>query len=124
MRYLTFAIVARIVDAEGIGPIRDPGLLASAIERPATTIFGNDAYPTLEEKAAALLHSVCANHALVDGNKRLAAILTIVFVEINGGRCLLDNDQLFALVMAVADGTLNAVGDIAPELGLVPRTAD
>lgn len=52
--------------------VRDRGLLASAAARPATTVSGSDAYPTFAEKAAALMHSLARNHALVDGNKRLA----------------------------------------------------
>ncbi len=120
-RYLSFEIAVRIIDAEGIGPIRDRGLLQSALERPATTVFGSDAYPPLEEKAAALLHSVCGNHALMDGNKRLAAILMLVFVDVNGSRAALTNDELFDLTMAVADGTLDDVGEIAPRLRLESR---
>jgi death-on-curing protein len=52
--------------------VRDPGLLAAAAARPMTTVFGHNAYPAFEEKVAALLHSLVRNHALVDGNKRLA----------------------------------------------------
>lgn len=115
-RYLTFDIMVRIVDVERIGPIRDEGLLQSAIERPATTVKGSDAYSGVAQKAAALLHSVCLNHALVDGNKRLAAILALVFVDINGARSSLDNDELFDLVMSVASGSRRDVGEIASAL--------
>lgn len=52
-------------------PIRDIGLLGSAVARPQTTVFGQDAYPDLWSKAAALLQSIVNNHALIDGNKRL-----------------------------------------------------
>ncbi|SEJ26467.1 type II toxin-antitoxin system death-on-curing family toxin [Demequina mangrovi] len=120
-RDVTFEIAVRIIDAERIGPIRDAGLLQSALARPATTIFGRDAYPSLPEKAAALMHSVCGNHALADGNKRLAAILMLVFVDLNGHRVMLDNDGLFTLTMAVADGTLDDVPSIAARLPLAPR---
>lgn len=120
-RPLKFEYVVRIIDREGPGPIRDAGLLDSALARPLTTIMGRDAYPELATKAAALLHSVCLNHALVDGNKRLAAIATLVFVEINGARCDLTNDELFHLVMAVALGELRDVEDIAARLRLRPR---
>lgn len=115
-RYLTFNIVVWIIDAEHIGTIRDEGLVQSAIERPATTILGSDAYPDLAHKAAALLHSVCLNHALIEGNKRLAAILALVFLEINGSRCSLSNDALFELVMNVASGSMRDVGEIASAL--------
>jgi prophage maintenance system killer protein len=64
--------------------VRDSGLLAAAAARPAITVFGDDAYPTFPHKAAALLHSLVRNHALVDGNKRLAWSATRVFCLING----------------------------------------
>ncbi|MEU1296576.1 type II toxin-antitoxin system death-on-curing family toxin [Streptomyces sp. NPDC005840] len=64
--------------------VRDMGLLASAIERPRTNVFGTELYPTLHEKAAALLHSVARNHALIDGNKRTAWLAMRVFLRFNG----------------------------------------
>lgn len=64
--------------------IRDAGLLAAAAGRPQLTVYGDDAYPTFDEKAAALLHSLVRNHALVDGNKRLAWAATRVFCILNG----------------------------------------
>jgi death on curing protein len=60
--------------------LRDEGLLASAAGRPRTSAFGDDAYPTFVEKAAAVMHSVARNHALVDGNKRLAWSATACFL--------------------------------------------
>ena len=62
----------------GIGPVRDVGLLAAACARPEVMVLGEDAYPTVELKAAALLHSIVRNHALVDGNKRLAWLAAMV----------------------------------------------
>ncbi|MFF7362491.1 type II toxin-antitoxin system death-on-curing family toxin [Streptomyces sp. NPDC008125] len=64
--------------------VRDLGLLVSAIERPRTDVFGAELYPTLHEKAAALLHSVARNHALIDGNKRTAWLAMRVFLRLNG----------------------------------------
>lgn len=64
--------------------VRDMGLLVSAIERPRTNMFGAELYPTLYEKAAALLHSVARNHALVDGNQRTAWLAMRVFLRLNG----------------------------------------
>ncbi|WP_121709674.1 type II toxin-antitoxin system death-on-curing family toxin [Streptomyces sp. E5N91] len=64
--------------------VRDMGLLVSAIERPRTNVFGAELYPTLHEKAAALLHSVARNHALIDGNKRTAWLAMRVFLRFNG----------------------------------------
>lgn len=88
----------------GAGPVRDLGLLSSSIARPQSGMFGQEAYPTLVQKAAALLHSICKNHALVDGNKRLAWQATIVFLDINGFRVNLHHDDAFRLVMDVAAG--------------------
>ncbi len=95
--------------------VRDLGLLASAAGRPATTLMGEDAYPTLADKAAALLHSLARNHALVDGNKRLAWLATVVFLDLNGRTVELGDDDAFALVMAVAEGSLD-VAEIAARL--------
>nr|WP_202513483.1 MULTISPECIES: Fic family protein [unclassified Streptomyces] len=64
--------------------VRDMGLLVSAIERPRTNVFGAELYPTLHQKAAALLHSVARNHALVDGNERTAWLAMRVFLRFNG----------------------------------------
>ncbi|WP_018786177.1 type II toxin-antitoxin system death-on-curing family toxin [Micromonospora sp. CNB394] len=97
--------------------VRDFGLLSSAVVRPATVAFGREAYPDLWTKAAALLHSVCMNHALIDGNKRLAWAAARVFLALNEVPIQdVDVDQAEALVMSVASGTLTEVSDIAREL--------
>lgn len=84
-------------------PIRDLGLLGSAVARPQATAFGVDAYPDVWTKAAALLDSVVKNHALVDGNKRLGWLTTAVFLELNGVRAAsIPNDDVYELVMRVA----------------------
>jgi death on curing protein len=64
-------------------------------------------------KAAALLHSLARNHALVDGNKRLALGALIAFYGINGRRLALTNDAAYDLVMQIATGQLDSVSDIA-----------
>jgi death-on-curing protein len=64
--------------------VRDVGLLAAAAAHPRVTVFGDDAYPTFEDKAAALLHSLVRNHALIEGNKRLAWSATRIFCLLNG----------------------------------------
>src|SRR6266516_955683 len=71
--------------------IREYVLLESAAARPQATAFGGDAYPDLDAKAAALLHSLARNHALVDGNKRLALAAVIAFYGVNGYRLTLTN---------------------------------
>jgi death on curing protein len=115
MIYLTLPELLRVAERV-LGPdvkIRDIGLLEAALARPRTTAFGADAYPTLDEKAAALLHSLARNHALVDGNKRLALSGLIAFYGVNGRRLALTNDAAYEFVMAVASGELNTVAEIA-----------
>ncbi len=103
--------------------VRDHGLLQSPLARPQASAFGSDAYPTLEEKAAALLHSLARNHALVDGNKRLALAATIAFLGVNGRRLTLTNDEAYHLVMEVAAGQLHEVAELADTIraGSGPR---
>ena len=101
--------------------IRDVGLLESAAARPASTAFGEDAYPTLPLKAAALLHSLARNRPLVAGNKRLALAGTFAFLGVNGERLDLSNDEAYGLVMAVATGELDDLEEVARRLRLVSR---
>ncbi len=97
-------------------PVRDIGLLGSAIARPQTTVHGSDAYPDIWTKAGALLQSVVNNHALVDGNKRLGWLATAVFLELNHvSVSQAANDAVYELVMAVATGDMS-VDEIAAEL--------
>jgi death-on-curing protein len=95
---------------------RDIGLLESAAARPRSTAFGEDAYPSVHDKAAALLHSVARNHPLVDGNKRLSLASTIAFYGLNGMRLTLSNDEAYEFVMAIASGQLDDVEPIAERL--------
>jgi death-on-curing protein len=84
-------------------PIRDVGLLGSAAARPQSTVFGEDAYPDLITKAAALLQSIVNNHALIDGNKRLGWLATAVFLELNGIKASrMANDDVYELVIWIA----------------------
>ncbi len=125
MIYLTLADLLRAAERT-LGDdvlVRDHGLLQSALARPQATAFEQDAYPTLEEKAAALMHSLARNHALVDGNKRLALAATIAFLGINGRRLTLTNDEAYHLVVNVAAGQLNDVAELADTIrgGSEPR---
>lgn len=84
-------------------PIRDVGLLGSAAARPQATAFGQDAYPDVITKAAALLQSIVNNHALIDGNKRLGWLATAVFLELNGfNASKISNDDVYDLVIWIA----------------------
>lgn len=97
-------------------PIRDPGLLGSAVARPQATTFGEDAYPDVWTKAAALLQSIVKNHALVDGNRRLSWLATAVFLELNGTPVThVSNDAVYDFVIGVAAGQ-GDVGEIAARL--------
>ena len=107
-------VARRAIQAEVA--VRDVGLLESALARPRASAFGEDAYPDLHTNAAALLHSVARNHALVDGNKRLALAATIAFYGLNGRRLTLTNDEAYDLVIAVASGALDEVDAIAARL--------
>jgi len=107
-----FEIAAGILDEVAV---RDMGLLASAAARPQTTVFGDDAYPAFSEKAAALMHSLARNHALVDGNKRLAWAATRVFCLMNGRDLAFTVDDAESFVLAVATGTMD-ISDIAASI--------
>jgi death-on-curing protein len=93
--------------------IRDVGLLEAALARTQTSLFGKDAYPTLHSKAAALLHSLARNHALVDGNQRLALAGTIAFLGMNGFRLTMTNDAAYDLIVSVSTGEIDEVDSIA-----------
>lgn len=89
--------------------VRDAGLLASAAARPSMSVFGEDAYVTLTDKAAALMHSLARNHTLVDGNKRLAWVATVLFLRLNGRDLRAPSvDEGEQLVLRVARGDLDA----------------
>jgi death-on-curing protein len=111
--YLTLDDALQVLERFGFHA-RDAGLLASALARPATTVFGADAYATLELKAASLMESVARNHALIDGNKRTAWTLMVLFLWINRFRHEMDADTAFDLVLGVARGELDlqAAADI------------
>lgn len=117
MHFLDLDDLLRVAAAAiGDVAVRDVGLLEAAVGRPRATVFGQDAYPSLEFKVAALLHSIARNHPLVDGNKRLALAGAIAFFGINGRRLTLTNDEAYELVISVATGELDEVADIAARL--------
>jgi len=97
-------------------PIRDVGLLGSATARPQTTVFGEDAYPDIWTKGAALLQSVVKNHALIDGNKRLGWLATAAFLEVNQVPVThIANDDVYRFVMEVTVGN-HEINEIAQKL--------
>ena len=116
--YLHLEDLMATAEAAVGGPvqIRDIGLLESAAARPRTTVFGEDAYPDLDRKAAALLHSIVTSHPLVDGNKRLGWVAVRLFYRMNETDLRVDADEAFDLVAAVAYGRLRDVDAIAERL--------
>jgi death-on-curing protein len=107
-------IATRVLRSEP--DVRDYGLLEAALARPRASAFGEDAYPSIHAKAAALMHSLARNHALIDGNKRLALAATIAFYGLNGLRVTLTNDEAYDLTMSVAAGGIDDVAEIARRL--------
>ena len=117
-RHLTTEQVLRIARhaVGGAVEVRDLGLLDAAVHRPRASVLGQDAYPDLFTKAAALMHSLARNHPLVDGNKRLAWLATYVFCAKNGVELDPPDEDAYALVMSVASGELDEVAAIAQAL--------
>ncbi|GAA5064537.1 type II toxin-antitoxin system death-on-curing family toxin [Streptomyces similanensis] len=111
-------IAALAVDDQDV-VVRDAGLLESAVHRPSAAMFGQEAYPDLLDKAAALLQSLAINHPFVDGNKRTAWTSCVVFLALNGVQLRPDIDAAERLVIAVATGSLDevkAIGEALREL--------
>lgn len=118
MIFLTADELARVA-RRVVGPtlvVADPGLLESAAARPQATFGGQEVYPTLIEKAAALTLSLVSNHPLVDGNKRLGLAGLLVFLGVNGSRLEATNDEAFDLIMAIATGEIRDVPGLAVRL--------
>jgi death-on-curing protein len=123
--FLTLEELLYVAERTLGGPpgVREVGLLESALARPRASAFGKDAYPTIHEKSAALLHSLARNHALVDGNKRLALAATIAFYGLNGMRLTLTNEDAYELIIDVASGRIDDVEAIAVVLARGTETA-
>ncbi|UNK70983.1 type II toxin-antitoxin system death-on-curing family toxin [Microbacterium sp. H1-D42] len=103
VEYIEPAQAIAVVEKLGLH-VRDEGLLFSALARPAASMFGTDAYATIEQKAAALLSSLSQNHPLFDGNKRLSLVLTLIFLRLNGFELNFSDDDAFELVLSAAQG--------------------
>lgn len=117
MRYLDVEDLLHLADLAvgGQALVRDLGLISSAAARPASGFGDFEAYRTVHEKAAALLHSLVRNHALVDGNKRLGWTAAVVFYDLNGWSLEAPDDGAYDAVIAVAEGRLE-VADLAAVL--------
>lgn len=102
--------------------VKDAGLLEGALARPRTTVFGEDAYPTLELKAAALMHSIVKNHPMIDGNKRTSWVLMVSFIWVNGFKHNMTAEIGFDLTLGIAESRYDlefAAGVIGKHL--IPR---
>ncbi len=108
MKYLGYHqvlwIYRRVIEETGGSPgIRDEGLLRSALARPQASFGGQELYPSLFEKAAALIESLALNHPFVDGNKRMAWECLDLLLDINGYRITATHDQGFEFVMRIVN---------------------
>jgi len=104
VRYLTVEDVCHLHALE-VGrhvPLRDRGLLESAVARPQQSAFGEDAYATVHLKAAAMLQSLAQNQAFEDGNKRVAVLATFVFLELKGSPVITSDDEIVTLMTEIA----------------------
>ena len=112
IRYLTYSelifINGRLLNDQkiqaGKQKIRDIDLRLAAEQRPQASAFGADAYETLADKAAALLHALARNHPFKDGNKRTATVALILFCEVNGWRVAWDQAQALTHILDIAEG--------------------
>ncbi|WP_280491025.1 type II toxin-antitoxin system death-on-curing family toxin [Nocardia asiatica] len=112
MEYLTLPELLHLAERLGTPAVRDYGLLDSALARPQSSVFGQDAYPDVWQKAAALMESIARNRGLVDGNKRLAWYASWVFLQLNGYRLdpYFDVDEAERFVLDVCQGALDVPG--------------
>lgn len=104
--FLTVEDLLALAEDLSVGPVRDLGLLESAAHRPTTSLWGQEAYPSLELKAVALMDSLVNSHPLVDGNKRLGWLATLVFLDLNGVWIEAPDDDAYELVVALASGAV------------------
>ncbi len=114
MRYLTLSeliyingtVLNRPDITAGTQQIRDIEMLEAAVQRPAASAFGQDAYPSLRQKAAALLHSLARNHPFTDGNKRTATVGVIFMFRVNGQAVIWRQEEALSVILRVAEGLI------------------
>jgi death-on-curing protein len=119
--YINGTIVGSAAIASGKRQVRDIALLDAAAARPAASAFGADAYPTLAEKAAVLLHGVARNHPFADGNKRTATVGALFMLHINGGGVSWDQAEALTMILNAAEGRCS-MAELAAWLPLIERT--
>jgi death-on-curing protein len=121
MIYLTVEQVlflhARLIEETGgRHGVRDIGLLQAAVARPQATFEGEELYPDVFSKAAALMESLVGSHPFVDGNKRTGVVAAGVFLRRNGWTLEASNPELEAFALRVAGGEVS-VAEMAQWLG-------
>lgn len=97
---------ALIVEFGGLHGIRDKSLLESAVANPTTSVFGQEMYPSVFDKAACYLFSISRNHPFLDGNKRTASLSCLIFLRQNGRDPIYDEDTFIEFVVSIAEGNL------------------
>ena len=102
--YLGLEDLLALADDLGVLQVRDLGLLASAAQRPATSLYGEEVYPALADKAAVVLESIVRNDPLIDGNTRLGWLSMVVFLGLNGVDLDVEDDDAYEIVISVAEG--------------------
>ncbi|WP_433945074.1 type II toxin-antitoxin system death-on-curing family toxin [Paenibacillus sp. SN-8-1] len=124
---ITFLSIEEVVSAhhfmmkrmndEAQAGVKDYSLLASAVHRPQQSLFGEDAYPSLFDKGAALLEFLVKNHCFHNGNKRTAYLVTKSFLMVNGWHLRLERTYAVEFVVDIAKGmySLNAISEILKE---------
>jgi len=114
-----YFIMRRMNDSDQAG-VRDHGLLESAVYRPMQSVSGEDAYPTLFDKAAALIESLVKNHCFHNGNKRTAYTVTKSFLRINGFHLQMERGYAVAFVVDIAKGAydLKKIAEILEKHGI------
>ncbi|OZM73655.1 type II toxin-antitoxin system death-on-curing family toxin [Amycolatopsis antarctica] len=115
IEYLTLDDLLALAADLGVSRVRDLGLLDAAAHRPQSSLMGQDAYPSLDEKAAVLLESLVRNYPLADGNKRLGWMAVFVFYGLNGVDLEAPEGDAYDLVIATATGAI-AYGEVARSL--------
>jgi death-on-curing protein len=108
--YVRLETLLEIANDLGVPHVRDMGLLSTAVQRPQTLIYGDEVYPSLSHKAAALVESLVRNHALVDGNKWLGWIGLALFLDMNGRRLIVKHDDGYDFIVGIASGQVNFDG--------------
>lgn len=110
-RRISFDLCLRLNDAEvKAGPLLYEDKLRSALDAPYQTGGGDELYPTLIEKAARLAYGIAEAQAFIDGNKRTAWLVTVVFLELNGVTLDVDQDEAAHVIRAI--GTRDPVSDL------------